>query len=67
MTFSLGSEESRGHNKKLCDVAPYIRYDERASELNYTAIDLDTLRFYRLSWFGDSLTEKLDEIGYKQP
>ena len=45
-----------------------IRYDEKTvSELHYTAIDLDTLRFYRLRWYGHSLTEKLDEIGYKQP
>ncbi len=45
-----------------------IRYDkERASELQYTAINCETLRFYRLHWYGDSLTKKLDKIGYEQP
>lgn len=35
------------------------------SELNYTAIDYDTLRVYRLRWYGSSLTAELDRIGYK--
>jgi hypothetical protein len=35
------------------------------SELNYTAIDHDTLRVYRLRWYGSSLTAELDRIGYK--
>lgn len=47
--------------------ALYIRYNERASEMQYTAIDYDTLRVYRLRWFGDSLTTKLDNMGYKKP
>ena len=37
----------------------------RKSELNYTAIDHDTLRVYRLRWYGSSLTTELDRIGYK--
>ncbi len=46
--------------------ALYIHHGERVSELQYTAIDHDLLRVYRLRWFGDSLTTKLDEIGYKE-
>ena len=37
----------------------------RNSELNYTAIDHDTLRVYRLRWYGSSLTTELDRIRYK--
>ena len=42
-----------------------IDYSKHVSELNYTAIDYDTLRVYRLRWYGSSLTTELDRIGYE--
>lgn len=41
-----------------------IDFDSRNSELQFSAIDFDALRVYRLRWFGSSLTRKLKDIGY---
>jgi CRISPR/Cas system CMR-associated protein Cmr5 small subunit len=41
-----------------------IHYDSRDSELQFSAIDYDSLRVYRLRWFGSSLTNELNEIDY---
>ena len=43
-----------------------IYYDSRDSELQFSAIDYDALRVYRLRWYGGSLTSKLKECGYNQ-
>lgn len=39
-------------------------HKERYSLLQFTAIDYDTLRVYRMRWYGDSLTTVLNELGY---
>ena len=40
-----------------------IDYNSPDSELQFSAIDFDALRVYRLRWYGSSLTSKLKDIG----
>lgn len=39
--------------------------DERYSLLQFTAIDYETQRVYRMRWYGDSLTSALGKLGYR--
>ncbi len=41
-----------------------IDYDSGDSELQFSAIDYDMLRVFRLRWYGSSLTHALDDVGY---